>query len=197
MDHALRHLRPMPPPDVRRAGLRVREAEPRDELGLVALLARSSARSRHRRFHGAGDGAVRRELARIARPTATHRSWVAVAGGDVVGTATLALGRDGVAEAAFLVEDDWARRGVGRRLFAVLAVHAHRLGLPEVIARARTDNPEVRGFLRALAPGARTRFAGAGEVDVVVPVRATPAAVPARPVLVPPPVPTALARETA
>lgn len=201
-------LRPMPPPDVRRAGLRVRPTRPADELALVALLERCSPRTRHRRFHGAGETAMRRELFRIAHPTESHRSWVAIAGGDVVGTATLAIGRDGVPEAAFLVEDAWFRTGVGRRLLRSLAGHARELGLPEVIARAQADNAAVREFLRAAAPGARTRFAGAGEIEVVVPVTAVPTSGTAgssvlgpppsarRPVLVPPP-PLATIKELA
>ena len=161
--------------------LTVRPASPQDAEALEALIERCSPATIYRRFHGAGDRPARRELARIAAPTATHRSVVAVsAGGEVHGTATLAWGRDGTVEAAFLVEDAWFRRGVGRVLYQGLAAEARRAGVTTVSATVQADNERAIRFLLAVAAGASSRYAGGGEVGVTIPVPpAAPAAAPA------------------
>ena len=149
-----------------------------DDLGaLHALVERCSPDTLYRRFHGAGPAPARRELGRIAAPHDAHRSVVAVApSGEVRGTATLAWGRDGTVEAAFLVEDAWFRRGVGRALYAALAAEARRARVRTVTATVQADNERAVRFLLAVAPGARSRFVGGAELAVTIPV---PAAAPA------------------
>jgi GNAT superfamily N-acetyltransferase len=147
----------------------VRGAGPGDLDARVALLERCSDGTVRRRFHGAAPRPIRRELDRIAHPTDEHRSWVALAGGDVRGTATLAWGRDGAVEAAFLVEDAWFRRGVGRALFAALAAEARRAGVTAVVATVQSDNERAARFLRAMAPGAGHTLSGP-ELAVTIPV---------------------------
>jgi GNAT superfamily N-acetyltransferase len=95
---------------------------------------------------------------------------VAVADGTVVGTATLAWGAEGDPEAAFLVEDAWFRRGIGRALFAAIAREARADRVPAVVARVQADNHRVRGFLASLAPGATTTHEGGGDLAVRLPV---------------------------
>ena len=85
--------------------LRVRPARVSDLAALDAMVERSSADTLYRRFHGPFGDTAKKELRRIVRPSADHRSWVAVAKGGVRGTATLAFGADGVVEVAILVED--------------------------------------------------------------------------------------------
>ncbi len=149
----------------------VRPARADDRAALTAMVERTGDDTLWRRFHGAGRRVVERELDRIAHPTDDHRSWVALSpGGTVHGTATLAFGRDGTAEAAFLVEDDWLRRGIGRTLFAALAIEARQSGVGEVVARVQADNERAIRFLRALRPDSRATFIGDGEVEVVVSV---------------------------
>jgi GNAT superfamily N-acetyltransferase len=156
------------PPDVA-----VRRARPVDLAALAAFVARCSADTLHRRFHGAGARPVRRELARIAAPTAAHRSWVAVTtDGQVHGTATLAWSRSGTTEAAFLVEDAWQRRGLGRALFAAVAGEAARAEVDVVVATVQADNDRAVRFLRAVAPGVRPRYVGGAELDLSIPVAA-------------------------
>ena len=151
----------------------VRAAVPGDVGALHGLVARASVPTLRRRFHGAGDRIVRREIDRIAHPSVAHRSWVAVSSdGAVRGTATLAAGHDGTVEAAFLVEDAWFRRGVGRALFRALAAEAACAGVPTVLARVQADNERAIRFLRSLRTGVDARFVGYGEVEVVVPVPA-------------------------
>jgi GNAT superfamily N-acetyltransferase len=140
------------------------------------MLQRSSADTLYRRFHGVlGAAGTRREVGRMVRPTAAHRSWVAVARGGVRGIATLAFEPDGSAEIALLVEDDWQRAGVGRALAEATIAESSQLGLRRVDAIVQPENFRARGFFKALAPGARSRFDG-GEVVVEIPVPAPPAA---------------------
>jgi ribosomal protein S18 acetylase RimI-like enzyme len=156
----------------------VRPAEPDDLLALQALFDRCSPETRYRRFHGGAETAHRRELERVSRPAPAHRSWVAVdPDGAVHGTATLARSPGGRADVAFLVEDAWFRRGIGRALFAAVAAAAVGQRETAVVATLLADNERAVRFLRAVAPGAQFRYLGFTELEVVVPVPAT-AAVP-------------------
>lgn len=159
----------MQPLSLTTAAPAVRHAGPGDLDALIRLVERCSDGTVRRRFHGAAPRPIRRELVRIAHPTDAHRSWVAVAGGDVRGTATLAWGRDGTVEAAFLVEDAWFRRGIGRALFAALTAEARRAAAPAVVALVQSDNERAARFLRAMAPGASHTLSGP-ELAVTIPV---------------------------
>jgi GNAT superfamily N-acetyltransferase len=150
--------------------LDVRPARLGDLTELEELVHRCSDETTYRRFHGATGHAVRRELQRIASPVPEHQSWVATDGIAIHGTATLATGSDGTVEAAFLVEDDWSRRGVGRALFDEVAREACRRGIDHVTAWVQADNQRARRFLRAMVPAARTTFAGSGELEIDLPV---------------------------
>jgi ribosomal protein S18 acetylase RimI-like enzyme len=155
----------------------VRPAEPGDLPALHALLDRCSLDTRYRRFHGGGEPAHRRELERVARPTAAHRSWVAIGpDGEVHGTATLAWAGSGQADVAFLVEDAWFRRGLGRALFAAVAAEAMAAHQPVIVATILADNERAIRFLRAMAPRADVRYLGFTELEVTVPVAAVAAA---------------------
>ncbi|MDD9371652.1 MAG: GNAT family N-acetyltransferase [Acidimicrobiales bacterium] len=154
----------------------VRPAESDDLPALQALFDRCSPETRYRRFHGGAATAHRRELERVSRPASDHRSWVAVdADGAVHGTATLARGPGGQADVAFLVEDAWFRRGIGRALFAAMAATAVAQRESAVVATLLADNERAVRFLRAVAPGAQFRYLGFTELEVVVPVPATAA----------------------
>lgn len=150
----------------------IRPAGPGARIALDGLVERSTPDTLYRRFHGTAIGPVRRELDRIAAPTAGHRSWVAVSpDGEVRGTATLAWGPAGGPDAGFLVEDGWHRRGIGRLLFAALMAEARRAGVPMVQATVQADNERALRFLRNVAPAARSRYAGGHDVEVAIPVR--------------------------
>jgi GNAT superfamily N-acetyltransferase len=152
-------------------GLTVRPSGPADRERLDAFVDRCSPATLYRRFHGPGERQARQEMARVAAPRADHRSWVALSpGGDVRGVATLASGRDGTVEAAFMVEDAWARRGVGRVLWAALAEDACRARLATIQASVQADNERAVRFLLAVAPGARSRYAGDAQIEVTLPV---------------------------
>jgi ribosomal protein S18 acetylase RimI-like enzyme len=154
----------------------IRPARRTDRPALDGLVERSSDDTLYRRFHGGAAGPIRRELDRIAAPSPDHRSWIAVspADGRVRGTATLAWPTrpGGAVEAAFLVEDAWRRRGIGRALFDALMVEAAHAGLPSVHATVQADNERALRFLRGVGPGAASHYAGGHEVEVSVPVPA-------------------------
>lgn len=153
------------------ANLRVRPARPSDRSALEAMFGRSSDDTLYRRFHGPMGSLAKREIHRISQPTAEHRSWVAVAAGGVRGTATLVLDRDGTAELAFVVEDDWQRHGVGRALAVAVLEEAARLRVPTVVAFVQAENWRARQFFRSVAPEADARLEDR-EVVVRIPVAA-------------------------
>lgn len=151
----------------------VRPARPADQSALDAFIERCSRDTLYRRFHALAPRPIRREVQRMAHPTATHRSWVAAApDGAVHAVATLAWGRAGDVHVAFVVEDAWFRRGLGRALFGTMARAAERSGVGAVTATIQADNHRAVDFLRAVAPGVRPRFVGAGEVEATIPVAA-------------------------
>ena len=155
----------------------IRPAVPDDLPALRDLTARCSFDTLYRRFHGATGAPLRRELARAATSADGHRSWVAVAGGQVRGVATLAVGRSGQAEVAFLVEDAWQRRGLGRALARRVGAEARGAGHDGLSALVLADNERVVRFARAVAPGTTVTFDGAAEYRLTIPVPA-PASAP-------------------
>jgi GNAT superfamily N-acetyltransferase len=148
----------------------VRPATAADLPALGALTERCSFDTLYRRFHGATGTPLRRELARVATCTDDHRSWVAVAEGEVRGVATLAVGRSGEVEVAFLVEDAWQRRGLGRALARRVNAEARRAGYGRLTALVQADNERVVRFARSLAPGTQVTFDGAAEYRLTIPV---------------------------
>lgn len=150
----------------------VRSARPGDLPALTALVERCSFDTLYRRFHGATGTPLRRELTRAATSADGHRSWVVLAGGDVRGLATLAQGRSGEVEVAFLVEDAWQRRGLGRALARRLCAEASGAGHRGLVAMVQADNDPAVRFVRAVAPATSVRFDGAAEYRLTIPVGA-------------------------
>ena len=148
----------------------LRAAVPDDLPALGAMTERCSFATLYRRFHGATGSPLRRELARTATGAVGHRSFVAVAGGEVHGVATLARSRSGDVEVAFLVEDGWQRRGLGRALAGRLLGEARRWGATRLVATVQADNDRAVLFVRAVAPGVELRFAGGAEYELTIPV---------------------------
>jgi GNAT superfamily N-acetyltransferase len=157
----------------------IRPARDGDRSALDALMDRCSPETLRRRFHGGDSPSARRDLVRLASPGAGHRSWVALdRSGAVRGTATLAFSASGATDVAFLVEDGWSRRGIGRMLARALAAEARRSGRSAVAAWVHADNQPAVRFLRALFPGARAVHHGRGDLEFILPV-AVPASAPA------------------
>jgi N-acetylglutamate synthase-like GNAT family acetyltransferase len=155
------------------ADLGVRVARPSDLPALERFLARCSPDTLYRRFHGVAGALAQEEVRRTAHPSATHRAVVAVVDGEVHGIGTLAFGRDGEAEIAFVVEDAWMRRGVGRVLARGVLREARRLRVPRLVAYVQPDNGRARDFFRSIAPGASVRLEDR-ELIVDIPVTLAP-----------------------
>jgi N-acetylglutamate synthase-like GNAT family acetyltransferase len=150
----------------------LRPSKGEDLESLRAFVARCSPETLYRRFHGTGPRAIDREVSRIATPTADHRSWVVVDGGEVRGTASLARSRAGATEMAVVVEDQWFRRGIGRALIGAIKSHAELAGVETITALIQADNERAVRFIRAVAPGATIRFVGGAELEVDLTVAA-------------------------
>ena len=127
------------------ATLRLRAPTPDDEPALAGFFDGLSDRSRYLRFHGFGGGGNRFVRGLVAPDWIERGSLVAVVGevGDerVVAVANYVRLRDPlVAEAAFVVADDYQGRGVGIRLVEQLARRAAAHGIEAFIAEVMGEN---------------------------------------------------------
>jgi GNAT superfamily N-acetyltransferase len=73
------------------------------------------------------------------------------------------------AEIALTVEDQWQRRGLGKRLSKRLAVIAVDHGYDTFVATMLPDNRAALGLMHKLVPGATVRWAR-GEYEAVMPL---------------------------
>ena len=127
------------------ATLRLRAPTPDDEPALAGFFDGLSERSRYLRFHGFGGGGNRFVRGLVAPDWNERGSLVAVVGevGDerIVAVANYVRLRDPlVAEAAFVVADDYQGRGVGIRLVEQLARRAAAHGIEAFIAEVMGEN---------------------------------------------------------
>ena len=148
-----RTLAAVPPPmRVLDGGLLLRLIRPDDEPRLVALYGRLSRHTAYQRFfaamqrlppdwaHFLANVDYRTRLALVVeRPDADE--LVAVARYEPSGT-------EGIAEVAFVVQDDWQGRGLGRLLLAELIAAAQTRGIRRFRAYVLADNYRM---LRLLA----------------------------------------------
>ncbi|WP_030167482.1 GNAT family N-acetyltransferase [Spirillospora albida] len=151
-----------PRPGVHTAVLRdgtrvaVRPIDPGDADAVRALHERCSTDSRRLRYFSPKPYPPRRAFEKFCDPA---RGRVLVAegpDGSVLALAHLIHVVDpGVAEIAFLVEDAWQGRGLGRVLATLLLDLARDRGLAELRATALSENVRTRRLLTSL--GGRTR----------------------------------------
>ncbi|MCD0453694.1 GNAT family N-acetyltransferase [Actinocorallia sp. API 0066] len=83
--------------------------------------------------------------------------------------------RPGTAELAFLVEDAWQGRGVGRRLATLLRDLGEAEGLAELRASVFSENARMRKLLTAMG-GRTTRTDDPAVLEIVLPLRTLAAA---------------------
>ena len=144
--------------------VRVRPVIPADAARLVDLHARCSSESRYLRFHSAKPRLRAVEAEYLAASDGCHRvSLVATVLGEggeerIVADARFDVTGPGVAEAAFLVEDEFQRSGLGSALIAVLAGAAHAVGLRRLTLDVLLEN-------RAMVTVATRAGARAGRFD--------------------------------
>ena len=127
----------------------------RDDLHAVRRLhERSSAETLRRRYLGGARPADAR-LAHMLEPSASGRTLVAIAGGEVVAMANL-LAEGDLGEIALLVEDSWQRRGIGTALLRRLIAYAEHGPFAALTAHIAVDNVAMQRSVRRL---------GAGQID--------------------------------
>lgn len=154
-------------------GVTLRAAVPGDAVGLGRMFSRCSAQTILFRFHSPFPRISRAMLDLMTdMDPRLGKSLVAETEDEVVGHAMYAREEEGdrEAEIAVVVEDGWASRGVGRRLFAEICEKARRDGVETLLCTTLGDNHRVRDAARRAFPEARITFSG-GACDIRLPLR--------------------------
>lgn len=131
----------------------LRPATAMDAKALVAMHARCSADTVHRRYH-APVPHVSPRLAQAVLEPPGGLSLVLTVGDDIVAVGMLSIGPAG-AELGVMVEDRWQRQGYGTKMLRALAIEAANRGVDTVSCLVQPDNDAVlrtihRARLRAL-----------------------------------------------
>src|SRR5690606_32206111 len=176
---------PPRPPESRRVVLRdgtrvvVRPVGRRDADAVRDLHGRCSADSRRMRYFSPKPAPPRRAFERFCDPA--HGLTLVAEGpdGSLLALAHLIHVLDpGVAEMAFLVEDAWQGRGLGRALAELLVALGRDRGLVELRALALSENTRMRRLLTSLG-GQPRRTADPAVVEVRLRLDGRPARSPA------------------
>ncbi|MBP2472579.1 GNAT superfamily N-acetyltransferase [Crossiella equi] len=130
----------------------LRRAGPADLDALLDLHRRCSPETLRRRFLGAPQTSAS-VLGTLLTRDGTY-TVLTFAGREAVATGSLFTYAD-EAELAFLVRDDWQRRGLGRALVRHLAEAAHGQGVRTLHLCAYADNTPVRRLVHGLARSVR------------------------------------------
>ena len=144
-------------------GVTVRAAVPRDAEDLGRMFSRCSVETIYLRFHSPYPRIPRTMLDRMANVGPRFgKAFIAEINGEVIGHAMYAREYEGDLEAdtAVVVEDAWASRGVGRRLFARIREEAWRDGVETLLCTTLGDNHRMRDALRRAFPESRIIFCG-------------------------------------
>jgi RimJ/RimL family protein N-acetyltransferase len=151
-----------PRPTTRRVLLRdgtqmvVRPLERRDGEAVQAMHERCSQTSRRARYFSAKPSLPQRALDLFCEPSYGVTLVAEGPDGSILALAHLVHVLDpGVAELAFLVEDAWQGRGLGRALTDLLLALGRDRGLVELRATVLADNARMRRLLTTV--GGRTR----------------------------------------
>lgn len=138
--------RPTPPDPARalEAGLRLRLIRPDDEPRLVTLYGRLSRHTAYQRFFAAMQRLPPDWAHFLANVDYQTRLALVVedpAAGELVAVARYEpSGEPGVAEVAFVVQDAWQGKGLGRLLLRELLTAAEARGIPRFRAYVLADN---------------------------------------------------------
>jgi GNAT superfamily N-acetyltransferase len=125
--------------------VKIRPLAPTDRDGLAAAFSRLSEDTRWHRFRGLAGQLGDRELDRLTGiDHHEHEALVAIDrdSGQIVGVARyIAVPHvAGAAEVAIAVDDEWQRRGIGRRLMSELVDRARAAGITRLLADVDGDN---------------------------------------------------------
>lgn len=147
-----------------------------DTERLARLFGRLSPSSVHFRFFSPIVRPPRAALLRLADVDHARRDALVALDGDEIVAVARYDGRvnddrspAGQAEIAITVEDDWQRRGLGKRLAKRLGALAAERGYESFVATMLPDNRAALGLVRKLVPDATVRFAG-GEYEADMPL---------------------------
>jgi GNAT superfamily N-acetyltransferase len=135
--------------DVRAVSIRV--ATPDDEENLCRMFSRLSSKSIYRRFH-LPYRRVPEQMLNLMLDVDHHKeSLLAVADEEIVGHAMyVKLANSGDAEVAFVVEDEWQSKGVGKLLLSEIAEKARRRDIETFTGQVLGENRRVLGLLNAV-----------------------------------------------
>jgi GNAT superfamily N-acetyltransferase len=136
--------------DARAVSIRV--ATPDDKEKLRRMFSRLSSKSIYRRFHHPYQR-VPEQMLDLMLDVDHHdkESLVAVAKEEIVGHAMyVKLADSGDAEVAFVIEDEWQSKGVGKLLLSEIAKKAQRRGISTFTGQVLGENRRVLGLLNAV-----------------------------------------------
>jgi len=135
--------------DVRAVSIRV--ATPDDKENLRRMFSRLSSKSIYRRFH-LPYRRVPEQMLNLMLDVDHHKeSLLAVAEEEIVGHAMyVKLANSGDAEVAFVVEDEWQSKGVGKLLLSEIAEKARRRDIETFTGQVLGENRRVLGLLNAV-----------------------------------------------
>jgi GNAT superfamily N-acetyltransferase len=153
----------------RGGAVRIRPVGPWAKRHLVEGLARTSAATQTRRFGAPRVGFSAAELDYLTRIDGRDRMALgALDSATGRGAGVARWTRDGAdsAEAAILIVDEFAPRGIGHWLFGGLIVAAKRAGLKRLHGETHADNQAMLGL--AAAFGAETRYLGGGRTELAL-----------------------------
>jgi GNAT superfamily N-acetyltransferase len=130
----------------------VRAATPGDEERLRGMFSRLSLETIYRRFHLPYPRVPEWALALMLDVDHQDKeSFLAIVGEEVVGHAMYVRSdNERVAEVAFVVEDGWQSKGVGRLLLSQIAEEARARGVEFFTGEVLGENRRVLGLLNAV-----------------------------------------------
>ncbi|HEY8647359.1 MAG TPA: GNAT family N-acetyltransferase, partial [Gaiellaceae bacterium] len=158
--------------------LRLRSTTPSDEGALVEFFGRLSAESLHLRFQG-GVSVDAQLVGRFLRSDGETLSLIGELADEKGTTRVIALGtsirlRDpSRAEVAFVVADEYQRRGIGSRLLERLAAHARREGIERFVAQVLPENAAMLRVFKDTGFEVKRRFLD-GVVEVEFELTSSP-----------------------
>lgn len=144
----------------------LRTLGPEDREAVAAMHGRCSADSRRMRYFSAKPGLPDRFFARYLERS-RGISLIVEEDDGIVAMAHLMYTVPGSAELAFLVEDAWQGRGLGRRLAVRLIDVGTAEGLTRLTASVMSDNTRMRRLLTSLG-GATSRGDDPAVLDITI-----------------------------
>jgi GNAT superfamily N-acetyltransferase len=125
--------------------IEIRALRPDDRVDMLAALARLSAQSLYRRFHGAKRDFSEKEKAFFFNVDfVNHVALIAAIeegrSTGIVGGARYVVLQPGIAEVAFAVVDEFQGKGIGAHLMRHLTLLARSAGLKEMVAEVLSGN---------------------------------------------------------